>query len=74
MHNSQHFVAGDAIILEEAAVQPMCAPAVSDGQHEARLLQFTWGCCNRRPRKARRTAAHVKVRAGMVQDTDAYTL
>ena len=74
MRNSQHSVAGDAVVLEEAAVQPRCAPAVSDGQHEARVPQFTWGCCNRRPRKARRSAAHVKVRADLVQGRGAHTL
>ena len=74
MRNIQHSVAGDALILEEAAVEPLCAPAVSDDQHETRVPQFTWGCCNHRPRKARRTAAHTKVRVDMTKDHDAHTL
>ena len=61
-------------MLEMAALQPHCAPAVSGNQHDARVPQFTWGCCNRRPRKARRPAARMKVRADMVQDCDVRTL
>ena len=67
MPDGHHTNPGDSSILEEVAGQPHCPHAVADEPHSATLPQFTWGCCNRRPRKARRPAARVKVRTASLR-------
>ena len=70
--DAQHTDAGDPPSLEEPPVQPPSTPAVSDARHAAAAPQLTWGRCDRRPRKARRPAACVRVRADVVQNCDVW--